>query len=166
MKKIAVIINPDSGRGMGLGMIQHFKTFSGNDLKFDFKVSRSEDHLKILACKTFENYSKIIVVGGDTTFTIIIGEIIKKYQLDSEHKIAEAFKNKTFGMLGLGSANDISDELNTNTLKELINAIQKSQIRKMDLGELRSGKKSRFFLGSASLGLGVFINRYLEDFKK
>jgi diacylglycerol kinase family enzyme len=166
MKKIAILFNPSSGKGRSLKLREKIENHLGKyHINFDLTVTESENHLRQLAAEITLAYDTIIGVGGDTTFNIIAGEILKKD--DREH-------SPTLGMIGTGSANDITRGLGINNIEDACAAINKSSVKKMDVGIVRiiksdsrpSGSQSppRFFLGTLSLGLGTTVNRYIEKF--
>lgn len=172
MKKMMVLFNPSSGKGRAL---KHRKTITQQLSQkwgdMDFIVTKSEAHLRHMAAsavKTSDQYIAIIGVGGDTTFNIIATEILK-YRHTSAPGIA-------FGMIGAGSANDITRGLGLKTVDAACQAIINGHIKKIDVGCVKISKKRQplpslpgtetfFFLGTLSLGLGVTVNRYVDGFQ-
>ena len=166
MKKTAILLNPSSGKGRSLKQKEKIYYYLQKyHIDFDLTVTESENHLRQLAAELTPNYDIIIGVGGDTTFNIIAGEILKKGKLEYSPNL---------GMIGTGSANDITRGLGINNIEDTCAAIVKSSTRKMDVGTLKIIKSDsrtsdsqsplRFFLGTLSLGLGTTVNRYIEEF--
>lgn len=173
MKKIAVLFNPSSGKGRALKQketIVHCLKKGGLDL--DFIVTESEAHLKQLAASAARStgkYDAIVGVGGDTTFNIIAAEILK---------YGERPSTPIVGMIGTGSANDITRGLGLQSIETACQAIINGDVKKMDVGCVKIFKNPQslqplqpqpepetvFFLGTLSLGLGVTVNRYVENF--
>lgn len=166
MKKTAILFNPSSGKGRSLKQKRKIEKYLGKyNIEFDLTVTKSEEHLRQRAAEITPEYETIIGVGGDTTFNIIAGEILKKE--NREH-------SPTLGMIGTGSANDITRGLGINNIEDACTAIKNGRTKKMDVGSLKIIKSTslppgsqsppRFFLGTLSLGLGTTVNRYIEGF--
>jgi len=96
----------------------------------------------------------IIGVGGDTTFSIIAGSIVR-----------EKKNGVRFGMIGTGSVNDITKGLGYKKAKLIAKAITNSKIKSMDVGcfSINKSNEKIYFLGSLSTGLGSIINEYVES---
>lgn len=162
MKNIAVLFNPSSGKGRSLkekGKIE--KILQKHNIDYDLIVTESENHLRQLAADTAGQYEIIVGVGGDTTFNIIAGEILK-YKKDK----GKAQLIPAVGMIGTGSANDIARGLGIEKIEDACRAIKNNKTGKMDVGSLKINGKPEplFFLGTVSLGLGTTVNRYVEGF--
>jgi diacylglycerol kinase family enzyme len=93
----------------------------------------------------------IVGAGGDSTFHLIVNEIMK------------AGGRAPFGMLGLGSSNDITLEFGLEPLERAVAALKLGRTKTVDLGCLKQGSKTlRYFLGQANIGLGVAVNCYVN----
>ncbi|MCX6579555.1 MAG: diacylglycerol kinase family protein [Candidatus Aminicenantes bacterium] len=184
MRKILVLFNPSSGKGRALKLKESIAhCLENNGLDLDFIVTESETHLRRLAAsaaQTAGKYDAIVGVGGDTTFNIIAAEILK---LRETPPSAPA---PIVGMIGTGSANDITRGLGMESVETACRAIINGNIKKMDVGCLKifknppplqpllplkplqpqPGPETFFFLGTVSLGLGVFVNRFVENFQQ
>jgi diacylglycerol kinase (ATP) len=152
MDPIAVLFNPSSGRGKSLKRktmirerLQHY------DIPFRWFTSKSEDHLKDLARNLLRDYAVITAVGGDTTFTLIATEILN------------SGVDTSLGIVGAGSANDISRGLGVYELDSLCSALRSQHTRRMDAGclQLPDHPAPIYFMGALSLGLGVEVNLYI-----
>ncbi|MCP5105306.1 MAG: diacylglycerol kinase family lipid kinase, partial [bacterium] len=122
------------------------------DIQYDLFVTESEAHLMETAETVAHKYPVIIGAGGDTTLNLIATEILR-------HK-----KGNTLGILSLGSVNDLAREIGVHKLDHAVEAIKHGKTRAVDVGVITSGKHDRpfYFLVSASLGLGVAVNRYVD----
>jgi len=152
MDPIAVIFNPSSGRGKSLRRKKRIEARFGHfDIPARWFTSQSEDHLKELARRLAPEYGTIAVVGGDTTFTLAATEVI--------HSSADT----ALGMVGTGSANDISRGLQADELDAVCAAFRSGRTRRMDAGNLQLTGRSEpiIFMGAMSLGLGVEVNRFI-----
>ncbi|MCU0285639.1 MAG: hypothetical protein MUF15_04490, partial [Acidobacteria bacterium] len=189
MKKIAVLFNPSSAKGMALKQKDTImRSLAKAGIDMDFIITESEDHLRYLAASAAQNpgqYDALVGVGGDTTFNIIAAEILK-YREDIQaavmnptvHIPASSFtSNLILGMIGTGSANDITRGLGLETIANACHAITTGHIKRMDVGCVKIYKQSQsfqsktepetlFFLGTLSLGLGVTVNRYVESYRQ
>jgi diacylglycerol kinase family enzyme len=117
----------------------------------DLFVTEGEEHLKTLARRLAAEGRTIVGAGGDSTFHLIINEIMA------------AGGRAAFGMLGLGSSNDITLEFGLEPLERAVAALKRNRTRPLDLGCLKQGGKIlRYFLGQANMGLGVAVNRYVD----
>lgn len=153
---IAFLFNPSSGRGKSMKkrpkIEAHLKKYG---IEYEWFVTESEAHLKQLAREAAESYPVIVTVGGDTTFTLVIGEILKMSS------------NVILGMVGTGSANDIARGLGLFQLDVFCQTLVSGNTRPMDVARLEIGGMTDeiYFGGALSLGLGVEVSRYIEDFR-
>jgi len=157
MKEIAVLLNPASGGGKSLHIRNKIeKYFNKNNIKYDLFVSKSESHLKELTQNKTTKYPVIIGVGGDTTFNIIVKEILR------------GGEKNTFGMIGTGSTNDFVRGLRIDKIRLACDVIKRGKTRKIDIGQLKSPGISEplYFLAALSLGLGVTVKQYVDDFNR
>jgi len=152
MDPIAVLFNPSSGRGKSRRRKNRIEARFGHfDIPARWFTSQSEDHLKELARSLAQDFSTIAVVGGDTTFTLAATEII------------QSVSDTTLGMVGTGSANDISRGLQADELDSICAALRSGRTRRMDAGNLRLPGRAEpvIFMGAMSLGLGVEVNLFI-----
>ncbi|MCK5057404.1 MAG: hypothetical protein KAT34_12150 [Candidatus Aminicenantes bacterium] len=161
MEKIAVLLNPSAGKGKSLkrkSKVEHSLRSAG--IPYDLFVSGSEEHLRRLARQSVDDYGMVVGVGGDTTFKIIAGEILKNGSRSRSKPMS------ILGMVGAGSANDIARGLGVLEVESLCEAIRAGVTRDMDVGCLRDNGREEplWFFGSLSAGLGTTVNRYIETF--
>jgi diacylglycerol kinase (ATP) len=151
--KIAILLNPSAGGGKALQkkgrLEQLLRQFA---IPYDLFITQSEGHLRELTRKNAGRCKILAGAGGDSTFHIMVNELIK------------AGEDVDFGMIGLGSSNDICKEFGLDTLERSCAALKEQRKRRIDLGGL-SGESNpvRYFLGQANIGLGVWVNRYIEE---
>jgi diacylglycerol kinase family enzyme len=152
MDPIAVLFNPSSGRGRSQRSRSRIEARLGNfGIPYRWFTSRSESHLKELALRLSQEYGALAVVGGDTSFTLAAAEVIR------------SGSDAVLGMVGTGSANDISRGLQVYDLDEFCGSLRSGRIRRMDAGclELPGRPEPILFMGALSLGLGVEVNLYI-----
>lgn len=152
MEKVAILFNPSAGKGRAAKKRQALeKCLKEQEIAFDWFDSRSEDDLRSLVRTTAENHPILVAAGGDTTFLIVINEMLR-LGLD-----------KKLGMIGLGSCNDVVREFEIHSLKKACLAIKRNRSQRIDLGMVLENEKIlRYYPGQASIGLAVLINQYVE----
>ena len=103
------------------------------------------------------NCERVILVGGDTTFTIVASEFLRN------EKESGALPPLAFA--GTGSANDVCRALDVHSFEKLCLAVRAARIRAMDVGSVRpsGAEEPLLFLGNMSLGLGTSVNRHIES---
>lgn len=156
MEKIGILFNPSAGKGKALKSKERLeKLLLQHEIDYDLFVTQSEDDLRKLAREKTEKYKIIAGAGGDSTFNIIINETKKKG--------AEII----LGMIGLGSSNDLTKEFEIDSLEKACAALKRKQTKRIDLGcIIKDDKNLGYFLGQANIGLGVLVNKYVEDLVK
>jgi len=154
MELVAVLFNPSSGRGKSskrLGRVEN--SLKKHRIYYKLFITQSEEHLRQLA-RGFANENRIIVgVGGDTTMTLIATEIL------------DLKSDSILGMIATGSANDVIHGIGCYDMEAQVQAVKTGRVKKVDVGQIEiDGLSSPItFLGSVSLGLGVTVNRYVEE---
>jgi len=150
---IPILFNPSSGKGRALKKKTQLEAvLKKMDIPFKLHVTKSEENLRSLLRK-ISAYSEIVVAaGGDTTINIIINEIKRK-----ELKVK-------LGLIGLGSSNDIAREFVGLSIERACNVLKRKRCKHVDLGVItRDGQNFHYFLGQANIGLGLYVNRFVES---
>ncbi len=151
--KAAILFNPSAGKGKALrkkNLLE--KLLHKYNIPHDLFVTQSEDDLKALAREKSRIYSTLVGVGGDSTFNIIV------------HEIIQSRAGVIFGMIGLGSSNDITREFNLESLDKACSALKKKRTRRIDLGCIvEDTKVLRYYIGQANVGLGVFVTEHVTE---
>jgi diacylglycerol kinase (ATP) len=122
-------------------------------IEYHLFETESEAHLVETVKEVIPHYPVIIGGGGDTTINLIAHEILRFGQ------------GNILGVLSLGSTNDLAREIGVRRLNRACEAILTGSTRTLDVGRIVSRKRDEpyTFLAQASLGLGVAVNRYVED---
>lgn len=152
-KEIAVIFNPSAGRGKAERKKNKVEAnLKAQNIPYKLFVTRSEAHLVELAGRVVHEYPVIAGAGGDTTLALIAQQILR------------FGKGNILAAIGLGSVNDLAREIGVLKIEQACRAIKKARSVALDVGVLKTAnqKEPFFFLGQASLGLGVAVNRYVE----
>lgn len=161
MEKTAIFLNPAAGQGKSLQAKERIiGAFLRAGIPHDLFVSASEDHLRQSVRRARGSYPYLVAVGGDTTFKIVAGEILAANSRDRSQR------PPVLGMIGTGSANDITRSLGIDKADDLCRAICQGLVKDMDVGCLQvdSQPEPVLFLGNLSIGLGAFVNRYIDAF--
>ncbi len=150
--KVAILFNPSAGKGEALRKKSRLEELLQKyDVPYDLFVTQSEDDLKKLTGEKSKEYKVLVGVGGDSTFNIMIDEIIKRGA------------DVTFGMIGLGSSNDIVKEFGIDSLGKACLALKKKRTKRIDLGCIvEDNSVLRHYLGQANVGLGVLVSKHAE----
>lgn len=150
--KIAILLNPAAGKGKaGRARVPLEKLLSYLEIPFDLYLSGNEKDLRSLTREMASRYLVLVGAGGDSTFQIMVDELMR---MQSRPK---------FGLIGLGSSNDIAREIGVDSLHKACLALKKGQTRTVDIGCLDGGNgELLYFLGQANIGLGVVVNKDVE----
>jgi diacylglycerol kinase (ATP) len=154
--RIPILFNPSAGKGKALKtkarLERHLRKW---EISFDLMVTSSEENLRALARECILRYRSLAGAGGDSTFQIIVDEI------------ARSGVEVDFGLIALGSSNDVAREFNLDSLEKACRALKQRRTRPIDLGAVeKSGEILKYFIGQANVGLGARVNRYIEEISR
>lgn len=152
-ERLPILFNPSSGKGKALKKKARLEAILKKlNIPYKLYVTTSEENLRFLTQKIAALNEVIVAVGGDTTINIIINEIKKK-----ELKVR-------LGLIGLGSSNDIAREFVGLSLEKACNVLKIKRCKQVDLGVIiHEGQDFHYFLGQANIGLGLYVNRFVES---
>jgi diacylglycerol kinase family enzyme len=152
-EKVAVLFNPSAGKGRALRKKSLLETlFRKYDIPFDLFITKSEGDLIKLTEEGINKYKILIGAGGDSTFNIMVNVITR------------AKGKNDFGMIGIGSSNDITREFSIESMEKACLAIKQKKMKKTDLGcIIENDSVLGYFLGQVNIGLGVHVNKYVKD---
>jgi YegS/Rv2252/BmrU family lipid kinase len=152
-EKLAILFNPSAGKGNALKNKDRLEQLLRKyDLSYELFVTRSEENLKELTREKTRRGKTLVGAGGDSTFHIMIDEIMKTGE------------EVDFGMIGLGSSNDISRQFQVETLEKACAALKAGKTARIDLGCISAEKTIlKYFVGQANIGLGTWVNKYVEE---
>jgi diacylglycerol kinase (ATP) len=142
-----VILNPYAGRWQARERRAEAEAaLQDAGVKFDLEVTNGQEHGILLAERAVkQGFNPIIAAGGDGTYSEVINGIVKANDNDS---------STVFGMLPLGSANDLADNLEIpKDLSAAAMVIARGKAQKMDLGKVND----RYFDNNAAIGLEPYI---------
>ncbi len=154
-KKLSILLNPAAGGGRAAKMIPRLKDLlNARGCRHEILVSQSEKHLRRLAREQGAGDGQIMVVGGDSSFTIVAREILSS-GLDP-----------LLAFLPAGTCNDLAREFSFASAEKLLAALAEDRYRRIDVGKLYfPNKAEQFFIGSVSLGFGALFNPILAGMK-
>jgi len=152
-ERISILYNPSAGMGRALRrklelerLLRHF------EVRYDLIMTRSEEHLRKLTREHAQTYRTVVGAGGDSTFHIMINEIMA------------AGTDVNFGLIGVGSSNDIPIEFGVDSFEKACRALKRGHTRRIDLGCVREGRTAlAYFMGQANIGLGAFVNMRVAE---
>jgi diacylglycerol kinase family enzyme len=151
--RVSILYNPSAGMGRALRRKLKLEQILRHlEVRYDLVMSRSEEHLRELTRDHARKYATIVGAGGDSTFHIMINELIP------------SGTDVNFGLIGVGSSNDITLEFGVDSLEKACRALKGGRTRKIDLGCIQEGGTPRsYFLGQANIGLGAFVNMRVAE---
>ncbi|HUU38887.1 MAG TPA: diacylglycerol kinase family protein [Candidatus Desulfaltia sp.] len=154
--RIVILFNPSAGKGMARRKKPRLERLLRKwDIPHDLIVTQSEDDLRALTRECAGRYRVLTGAGGDSTFQIMIDEL------------ARAGAEVDFGLIPLGSSNDIAREFGLLSLEKACQALKGGRTRTIDLGAVHhQGRLLNYFIGQVNIGLGVQVNRYVEEFSR
>ncbi len=150
---VIILLNPAAGKGRALAKRAELETaLQEAGLSYELYVTESETHLKQLLVEYGAKVPVIAGVGGDSTFTIMVNEVLK-------HNLGT-----TLALFALGSQDDIGRDYGLLDMKETARAIKARRSARIDLGAIKEGTEEiATFLGQVNLGLGASVNRYVAQ---
>ncbi len=150
-EKFLVLFNPSAGGGRAMKKKEALEAaLTGQGIAHEFTVTESEADLREKAANGARAGRPIVAAGGDSTFHIVVNEIMK------------AGKRVPLALVGMGSSNDITLEFGLETLDKACRALREARVRRIDLGIIRAdGVAPIYFLGQSNIGLGAAVNRYV-----
>jgi len=153
IKPLPIIFNPAAGRGRGQRRLRKLRLLlNQSGIAHEIIVSESEAHLCELTRSLAQQRELIVAAGGDSTFHLMANEIVR------------AGSQAALGLIGLGSSNDIPREFGLTPFDRSLSALQKGQVRKIDLAAIvYEGQVVRHVLGQVNIGLGVAVNEFVAS---
>jgi diacylglycerol kinase (ATP) len=151
--RVAILLNPSADRGKALKKRDRLERLLHRwQVPFDLTVTSSEENLRALTRECAGQYRSLAGAGGDSTFQIMVNEIVR-----SGARI-------NFGLIALGSSNDVAREFDLSGLEAACQALKRGRTRLVDLGSVEhDGKILSYFIGQANIGLGARVNRYVQE---
>ncbi len=151
--KTAILFNPSAACGRSRDKKAHLvRLLKEAGVSFELLETRSEAHLRKLVKEVAPDFPVLAGAGGDTTIQIMVNEIMA------------TLYRPALAVIGLGSSNDLAREFGVDSMKRACAALREGRQKKIDIGRiLTAGGISRYFLGQASLGLGVWVNQYVAS---
>jgi len=150
---LPVLLNPAAGSGAAVRIRERLEAeLRSRAIAFTLTVTESEGHLRRLTRKLATENEVLAGAGGDSTFLIMVDEIMA------------AGARPRLGLIGIGSSNDIPREFGIETLDKACLALAGGNVRSVDVGFVEDGEKPgprHYFLGQANIGIGAAVNLYV-----
>lgn len=138
-----LIFNPISGRPeqSPLQLVEILSELQKLDILTEVYMVQPESSVDAVVRSAIKSGIKLIIVaGGDGTIDSVVGAMIGSAA--------------TLGIIPTGTRNNVAFNLGIpNTLAEAIALLRGGRRLKIDVGNIRSGQNSRWFLEGAALGL-------------
>ncbi len=151
--RLAILFNPSAESGKALkkkGRLE--RLLKKWEVPFDLMVTAGEEDLKALTRECAGRYRSLAGAGGDSTFQIMAEELVR------------SGADVNFGLIALGSSNDIAREFGLLGLEMACRALKRGRTRCIDLGAVEHGGNIlRYFIGQANIGLGARVNIYVKE---
>lgn len=144
-----LILNPYAGRWRALARQPELESaLRAASLPVEIAVSQAPGHASELAERAvLQGYSPILAAGGDGTLSEVFNGMMRAYP-------ADAGAVGPFGILPLGTANDLADQLGIpRSLEQAVQLIKRGKTLTIDVCEVNR----RYFLNNAGLGLEPYI---------
>jgi len=160
LMKIAVIVNPESGKGNGRKFLEKLNSLHVNDPRIEFFLTERPLHAIELAQKV-SNYERIIICGGDGTLHEVINGLELNY-------------SPILGLIPIGSGNDFSLSFHKSKMDNisLFNYYlsEDPKIRKIDFGNVQvyeeNGKKyNKRLINSFGVGFDAKVAYFNQNNK-
>lgn len=151
-----IILNPYAGRWEGKDRKDELVSILQEvGLDFDLEVTQGPGHAIQLAKQAVElGFNPVVAAGGDGTYSEVVNGIVAANNNDG---------STIFGVIPLGSANDLVDNLKLpKDLPEAVRIIAAGQVRMMDICKVNQ----RFFDNNAAIGLEPYVTLTQERIKR
>lgn len=151
-----IILNPYAGRWEAQDRKDELvSVLQEVDLDFDLEVTQGPGHAIQLAKQAVElGFNPVVAAGGDGTYSEVVNGIVAANNNDGSTK---------FGVIPLGSANDLVDNLKLpKDLPQAVRIIAAGHVRMMDLCQVNQ----RFFDNNAAIGLEPYVTLTQERIKR
>jgi diacylglycerol kinase (ATP) len=151
--RIAILLNPSADKGNALKKKGGLERLLHKwQVPFDLIVTSSEENLKALTRECAGRYRSLAGAGGDSTFQIMVNEIVR------------SGAQVNLGLIALGSSNDVAREFELLLPERACQALKRGRTKPIDLGSVEhDGTVLSYFIGQANIGLGTQVNRYVRE---
>ena len=153
---VKVILNPYAGRWLALERKEQLESaLKEAKIEYELDITNGPGHGIDLAKQSVEQgFNPVIAAGGDGTYREIVNGIAEANNNDG---------STVFGIIPLGSANDLADNLNLpKEIPAAVEVIAGGYTRKMDLCQVND----RFFDNNAAIGLEPYITLIQQRIKR
>lgn len=160
MRKYLFIVNPKSGKGRGRKILPKLKSLMAkSSQKTEIIETRSKGDCERLIPREHNNFTHIIIVGGDGT----LNEAINGIDLNSQ---------VVLGTIPIGSGNDFARTVNflkSNFENNVISMLNFPNERQIDIGIVKffsngdNNYKERRFINTLGIGFDSIVARLIQE---
>ncbi len=157
MRKIHLVVNPESGHKKGKLILEKVKKeFQKANIFFDIHISEFAGHAIDLG-RTLElnGWESICVIGGDGTMNEVINGMMSR-----EDNVLVPI-----GMVPAGTGNSLMHDLDCLDRMSAVKKIIRRQFRKLDLFEVRTKQKLIYGFNVLGWGIPVDVNIRAEKMR-
>lgn len=151
-KKIRILVNPKAGGGNLQNRLKMLETMFP-DIVDEIVISKSAKDLQQKAIEAAREKRQLYISGGDGALVLVLNALCAKNL------------STPLLFLGTGSSNDIANHLGIQTQKQILESLKKKP-ELLDIGHIQGHEHSTYFMGQANIGLGAYVNNYVERKKK
>lgn len=151
-----VILNPYAGRWeAGERKLEAETALQNAGIDYEIEETNGPGHgIQLAEQAVLDGYNPVIAAGGDGTYSEVINGIVKANNNDG---------SIVFGLLPLGSANDLADNLSLpKDLTSAVEVIASGKTEMMDLCKVND----RYFDNNAAIGLEPYITLIQQRYKR
>lgn len=151
-----IILNPYAGRWLAKSKREELETaLRTADVDYELvETSGPGDAIELAQRAVSQGYNPVIAAGGDGTYSEVVNGIVSANNNDG---------SVTFGVIPLGSANDLVDNLQLpKDIPHAVEIIAAGQTRMMDLCQVNE----RYFDNNAAIGLEPYITLIQQRIKR
>ncbi len=144
-----IILNPYANRWMAKAQQPEAEAaLTSAEIDFELALTEYPGHgIDIAAQALRDGYNPIIAAGGDSTFNEVINGLMQG--------AGDTPINANFGILPMGTANDLADNLGIpNNLVEAAKIIAAGHTRRLDICEVNQ----RYFVNNSGVGLETAVS--------
>jgi diacylglycerol kinase (ATP) len=152
-----VILNPYAARWNALKRKPEAESgLQAAEVAYELVTSQAPGHgIELAAQAVQDGFDPIIAAGGDSTFNEVVNGIL--------HAVGGGLVEVNFGILPMGTANDLADNLKIpKDLEEAARVIARNQTRWMDVCRVND----RYFVNNSAIGLETTVTVIQSNLKR
>ena len=150
---IRVILNPTAGGGRAGKMAAAIdRELMSRGLAADVVLTRARGHATELAAEGAVTHGLVVAAGGDGTIHEVANGLLRA---------TEAGYDAGLAVLPIGTGNDFAKLLGGHRLEHAFDSILRGATRRVDVGLVRWGDQSEYFINGMGTGIDVEVVRQI-----